>query len=97
MRTADLIEIDPTAGSAKGRVALARRPEDLAGKVVALLDNTKEQSDIIMDAMAAALTEKYGVARVITHRKPHYSKFAPEELIEEIAREADAAIAGLGG
>lgn len=97
MRRADLIEIDPTAGSTKDRVPLAPRPEDLAGKVVALLDNTKEQSDIIMQALAEALTARYGVARAITRRKAHYSKFAPDELLDEIAREADVAIAGLGG
>jgi len=97
MKKEDLLEIDPTAGTATARVALAARPEDLAGKVVALLDNTKEQTDIIMAAMAESLTSRYGAARVLTLRKAHYSKLAPPELLDEIARDADVAIAGLGG
>ncbi len=34
---------------------------DLAGKVVGLLDNTKEQADVILETVAEALRERYGV------------------------------------
>jgi hypothetical protein len=97
MKTSELLAIDPTAGGGRSRVTLAPRSEDLVGKVVALLDNTKEQSDVIMEALTEALVARYGVERVITRRKAHYSKFAPDEMLNEIAREADAAIVGLGG
>jgi len=43
----DLGFIDPTAGGGRAKVALAPRPMDLAGKVVGLLDNTKEQGTLI--------------------------------------------------
>jgi hypothetical protein len=89
--------IDPTAGGGKARVALAPRPMDLAGKVVGLLDNTKEQGDVILETIAAALRERYGVAKVITRRKEHYSKPATEEIINEMAKEVQVAVAAVGG
>jgi len=95
--TEELGFIDPTAGSGRKRIALAPRPADLAGKVVALLDNTKEQGTLILETLGAALREKYGVARVLMRRKEHYSKPATGALIDEMAREADVAIAALGG
>ena len=39
--TNDLGFIDPTAGGARARIALAPHPMDLAGKVVGMIDNTK--------------------------------------------------------
>ena len=47
---------------------------DLAGKVVGLLDNTKEQADVILETVGEVLRERYGVARVIIRRKEFFSK-----------------------
>ena len=95
--TDDLPFIDPTAGSSKARVARASRPMDLKGKVVGLLDNTKEQADVILEAVAATLRERYGVAKVVMRRKQFYSKPATAELMDEMANEVDVAVAALGG
>ena len=88
---------DPTAGSASARVALASRPEDLAGKVVGLLDNTKEQGELILHTIGEALRERYGVARTVFRAKGHYSKPAPNALIDELSKEVEVAIVALGG
>lgn len=93
----DLGFVDATAGSDKPKIPLAPRPMDLVGKVVGLLDNTKEQADIILEAAADALRERYGVAKVIIRRKAHYSKPAAEALIDQIAKEVHVAIAAVGG
>jgi hypothetical protein len=95
--TSELPFIDPTAGGSKLRIALAARPIDLAGKVVGLLDNTKEQADIILDAVGAALRERYGVARVVSRRKEFFSRPATPALIDEIAQDVQVAVAALGG
>jgi hypothetical protein len=89
--------IDPTAGSGKAKVALAPRPMDLAGKVIGLLDNTKEQADIILKTVADALRERHGVARVVIRRKEHYSKPATNALIDDLAKEVQLAVAAVGG
>jgi hypothetical protein len=89
--------IDPTAGGGKAKIATAPRPMDLAGKVVGLLDNTKEQGDIILKTIGDALRERHGVARVVIQRKEHYSKPATDSLIESMAKEVQVAIAAVGG
>jgi hypothetical protein len=89
--------IDPSAAAGAGTIAPAPRPASLAGKVVGLLDNTKEQGDIILETIGGALRERYGVSRVVVRRKEHYSKIAPENLIAEMAREVQIAIAAVGG
>lgn len=89
--------IDPTAGTGKARIPPAPRPADLAGKTVGLLDNTKEQADVILAALGEALKTRYGVAKVIIRRKEHYSKPALDSLIDEMAQEIDAAVAAVGG
>jgi hypothetical protein len=93
----DLPFIDPTRGGSKAKLQRAPRPIDLAGKVVGLLDNTKEQGDVILDAVADALRERYGVADVIKRRKQYFSRPAQPELIDEIAQKAQVAIAAVGG
>ena len=95
--TNDLGFIDPTAGGGKAKIALAARPMDLAGKVVGLLDNTKEQGTLILETIGNALRERYGVARVVIRSKEHYSKPATNALIDEMAGEVQVAIAAVGG
>ena len=89
--------IDPTRGGTKAKLQRAPRPIDLAGKVVGLLDNTKEQGDIILDTIGDALRERYGVAEVVKRRKEYFSRPAKPELIDEMAAKAQVAIAALGG
>ena len=89
--------IDPTLEIGKVKLAMAPRAGDLAGKVVGLLDNTKEQADVILETIGKALRERYGVARVIIRRKEMFSKPATEDLINEMAKEVQVAVAALGG
>jgi len=89
--------IDPTAGGGRRKIALAPRPMDLAGKVVGLLDNTKEQGTLILETLGAALRERYGAARVVLRSKEHYSKPAADALIDDMAQEVQVAIAAVGG
>lgn len=95
--TSDPGFIDPTAGGNRVKIALAPRPMDLAGKVVGLLDNTKEQADVILETIAQALRERYGVAKVVIRRKEAFSRPATEALLNEMAKEVQVAAAALGG
>jgi hypothetical protein len=95
--TSNLPFIDPTAGGSRATIALAPRPMDLAGKVVGLLDNTKEQADVILATVADVLRRDYGVADVIICRKEHYSKPASAAIINDMASKVQVAAAALGG
>jgi hypothetical protein len=89
--------IDPTAGTGITPIALAPRSFDLAGTVVGLLDNTKEQGDIILQTVGEVLRAQYGVARVLLRRKEHYSKPASVALLDAMAQEVQVAVAAVGG
>ena len=95
--TADLPFIDPSRGGAKAKLQRAPRPIDLAGKVVGLLDNTKEQADIILAAVGEELRRRYGVADVVACRKEFFSKPAKPELLDDMAKKVQVAIAAVGG
>jgi hypothetical protein len=62
-----------------------------------MVDNNKEQGDVILATFADALRERFGVADVIIRRKPFFSKPATPELIDELAAKVDVAIAAVGG
>jgi hypothetical protein len=89
--------IDPSVGGGIARIPLAARPLDLAGKVVGLLDNTKEQGEVILQTIAEALCQHYGIAGVLRRRKEHYSKPATPSLLDDMAREVQVAVAAVGG
>jgi hypothetical protein len=93
----DLPFIDPTRGGSKAKLQRATRPMDLAGKVVGLLDNTKEQADIILETIGEELRTRYGVADVVIRRKEFFSKPAKPELIDEMSNKVQVAIAAVGG
>jgi len=95
--TNDLGFTDPTSGGNQPKIAVAPRPVDLAGKVVGLLDNTKEQADIILKTIGDALCERYGAARIVMRRKEVFSKPVTTEMVEEMAGEVQVAVAALGG
>jgi hypothetical protein len=95
--SSDLPFIDPTRGGSKAKLQRAPRPMDLAGKVVGLLDNTKEQGDIILETIGEELKKRYGVADVVIVRKQYFSRPAAPELIEAMAKKVEVAIAAVGG
>jgi len=89
--------VDPTAGGNKTKIPLAQRPIDLVGKVVGLIDNTKEQADVILETISQELRDRYGVKDVIIERKEAFSKPATPALIDAMAKKVDVAAAAVGG
>jgi hypothetical protein len=84
----------PTGAPETGSISIAPRPKSLAGLRVALLDNGKEFSDVVLDALAEALERDHGVTRIKFWRKGFPAKGAP--FIAEMAAESDVAISGVG-
>lgn len=87
---------DPSVSTTRS-VPAAKRIESLQGKVLGLYDNTKEQADIILEAVGEDLRKRYGVKEVLNFRGVHYSRPAPLETIEEMARKCDIVVCALGG
>ncbi len=93
----DLGFIDPTANRSRAKIASAARPMDLANKVVGLLDNSKEQADVILETVAEVLRSRYGVKKVVMLRKEFFSKPASDDQLNAMAQEVQIAVAALGG
>ncbi len=84
----------PTGAQQTGAIATAPRPESLKGLRVALLDNGKEFSDVVLDGLAQTLKRDFAVTDIKFWRKGFPAKGAP--FIAEMAAESDVAISGVG-
>lgn len=84
----------PTGAQQTDSILTAPRPASLRGLRVALLDNGKEFSDVVLDGLAQALAHDFGVTTIRLWRKGFPAKGAP--FIAEMAAESDVAISGVG-
>ena len=84
----------PTGAPATAAMRPAARPKSLQGLRVALLDNGKEFSDVVLDALAEILRRDHGVTNIKFWRKGFPAKGAP--FIAEMVAETDVAISGVG-
>ncbi|MDA0991728.1 MAG: hypothetical protein O3A51_13380 [Verrucomicrobia bacterium] len=65
--------LNPIERPAPIHAQLAPRLTSLAGITVALLDNSKTNSDRLLDMIGERLIRDYGVAELVRHRKyPHF-------------------------
>ncbi len=88
--------LDPTTEAATQRLVYAARPDALAGKRVALIENTKFNSDKLLLKIGDILKREYGVAETKLYHKKNASVPAHEEIIEDIRKTCDVMVAGIG-
>ena len=87
---------DPTGVPLPAGEEVAQTMTALAGKIVGFIDNSKPNFSHLADDLAALLTARYGVARVLRHRKRAASVPAASDVLDSFARECDLVIAGSG-
>ena len=76
------------------RSVVAPRPSSLDGKVVGLLDNSKDLVDVLLGEVERLLRADYPQARFRQFRKQSVSGAAPD-LLEELAT-CDAVVTAVG-
>ena len=86
---------EPTASERIDIDTLASRPVTLNGKVLGLLNNTKDQSDIILDQLEHQLKDQFDDAEVKYYRKPSVSGM-PVSMKEQLTKEVDVLITATG-
>jgi hypothetical protein len=92
-----MIEVlDPTTEATAQTIAYAPRPGSLAGKRVALIENTKFNSDKLLQRIGDILVREHGAASTTMFRKKNSSVPAHEEIIAEVRRTCDVMVAGVG-
>ena len=88
--------LDPTAEVTAQGIAYVDRPASLEGKRVGLIDNTKFNSERLLEKIGAILKADYGVAETRMFRKHNASVPAHEEIIVELRKGFHAMVAGVG-
>lgn len=92
-----MIEIlDPTVEAATQPMRFVPRPESLAGRRVGLVENTKFNSDRLLQKIGDVLVSEYGAAGTRMWRKHNASVPAHGEIIEELRATCDVMVAGIG-
>ncbi|MBI3638105.1 MAG: hypothetical protein HY216_18065 [Candidatus Rokubacteria bacterium] len=92
-----MIEIlDPTLEASAQSLAYVARPDSLKGKRVALIENTKFNSDRLLQKIGDILIKEYGAASAQMWRKKNSSVPAHEQIIEEVKKACDVVVAGVG-
>ena len=87
---------DPTAAPSRREVRLAPRPTRLEGLRLALVENTKFNSETLLRKLADRLGQKCGMTVSLLHRKRSPSHEIDESAIRALQRQADLVISGIG-
>ena len=88
--------LDPTVEQPTQTIEFAPRPKALAGQRVALVENTKFNSDRLLQKIGAILVSEYGAADARMWRKHNASVPAHEEIVQELRATCDVMVAGIG-
>ena len=81
--------LDPTVEAIPDHTILAPRPEDLNGKVVGLLSNSKRNADKL-------LHDTYEFKDMVFLDKGDASRLAPKEIMDELLEKCDVVITATG-
>lgn len=91
-----IVVLNPVAAALPADVKLAPRPQDLNGKVLGLLNNSKFNAEALLDQIAALLADRYEFANVIKRSKPTASRPCPQDTVKELASLCDVIITSSG-
>jgi hypothetical protein len=89
--------LSPEGSSTEKHHQLApRRFQTLDGVRLGLLGNSKLNADAVLLAVGDLLRERYAIDSVFVRSKPTFSKPAPDDLADEVMRNADVIVTGVG-
>ena len=88
--------LDPTVEAIPDHTILAPRPEDLNGKVVGLLSNSKRNADKLLYNIYALLQDTYEFKDFVFLDKGDASRPAPKEIMDELLEKCDLVITATG-
>jgi hypothetical protein len=88
--------LDPTVEPRNQPLTFVARPDSLKGKRIGLVENTKYNSDRLLQKIGEILVKEYGAAETKMWRKHNASVPAHDEIIDEARRGVDVVVAGVG-
>lgn len=89
--------LDPTGDAEREvDVTLAPRLRSLDGLTVGLVDNTKTNATLLLTEVAKELRRAHGLRTWVVYAKSYFGTPVEESLIQQILRNCDFAVAGIG-
>ena len=88
--------LDPTVAPRQQPLTYVARPDSLRGKRIGLVENTKYNSDRLLQKIGDILVKEHGAASARMWRKKNAGVPAHEEIIDEARRTVDVVVAGVG-
>ena len=88
--------LDPTVEPRRQPLTYVPRPDSLKGKRIGLVENTKFNSDKLLQKIGEILKQEYGAAEARMWRKHNSSVPAHQEIIDDAKRTVDVVVAGIG-
>jgi hypothetical protein len=88
--------LDPTVEPRRQPLTYVPRPDSLKGKRIGLVENTKFNSDKLLQRIGDILKNEYGAAEARMWRKHNSSVPAHQEIIDDAKRTVDVVVAGIG-
>jgi hypothetical protein len=88
--------LDPTVEAPKQPLTYVARPDSLRGKRIGLVENTKYNSDRLLEKIGHLLVQEHGAASFKMWRKKNAGVPAHDEILDEARRGVDVVVAGVG-
>jgi len=88
--------LDPTVEQPRQSIEFVARPASLKGKRIALIENTKFNSDKLLERIGDILKAEQGVSEWKVFHKHNAGVPAHKEIIDEVKAGYDLVVAGVG-
>jgi hypothetical protein len=88
--------LDPTDEQRETCFQMARRPANLMGLTLGVIDNGKKNADYILRKVSSRLHDLCGVASTVYVKKPSASNPITGETARELAAKCQVTIVGVG-
>lgn len=95
-RKREIVILDPTGGVGEEARPRALRLQNLEGRTVGLLSDDVQGSTPFLERLGELLQSKYQVGRAVLKIKPNLSRPTPLRMLDELLREVDALVVGVG-
>ena len=94
--TDSLLVYEPVAPCLTQPRQLRQPLDDLAGKVIGFIDNSKPNFNHLVEDLSRILIEEHGIKGVVLRRKRSASQGLSEAVMSDLVAQVDAVITGSG-
>lgn len=86
----------PTGEVKASQYVLSQRVKELQQKTLVLFNNSKPNVDILLGHLDELISQRFGVREILKRGKKNVALPASEKILQQVAREADLVVCGVG-